>query len=182
MEQQEFQTLEQSGQNLEMIMPNSSQPEPNQTSATSGAEHIDSLIAGFEEVEVKQEIEKRAASLMSKDEFKVLFFGAGNVCYVWLNYETLLTLNPNNPQAVEAIEALYDCIYDVPQLHWLLRPGNIWFQRAFSIGFFFIPFAIGIRKDVKYRRKLKIAEKKRAEIKEKEHVRIDLRDFDRMAS
>lgn len=151
----------------------------NQTSQQFGAEHIDELIAGFEEVEVQKEIEKRTASLMNKDEFKALFFGAGNVCHVWLNYDTLLTLNSDNLQAVEAIEALYDCIYDVPQLHWLLKPGNIWFQRAFTIGFFFVPFAMGIRKDIKAKKQLQPKPVIPQPPRQKDHIVVNFDDFNR---
>lgn len=150
----------------------------NQTSQPFGTEHLDELIADFEEVEVKQEIEKRAASLMNKEEFKALFFGAGNVCHVWLKYDTLLTLAPDNPQAVEAIEALYDCIYDIPQLHWLLKPGNIWFQRAFSIGFFFVPFALGIRNDIKAKRQSQ-SRPVIPQPKQKDHIVVNFDDFSR---
>lgn len=116
---------------------------------------------------------------MNKEEFKALFFGAGSVCHVWLNYDTLLTLAPDNPQAVEAIEALYDCIYDVPQLHWLLKPGNIWFQRAFSIGFFFVPFAIGIRKDMQAKKQSQHKPIIPQSPKQKDHIVINFDDFNR---
>lgn len=155
------------------------QENSNQTFQPFGTEHIDELIAGFEEVEVQKEIEKRTASLMNKDEFKALFFGAGNVCHVWLNYDTLLTLNSDNPQAVEAIEALYDCINDISQLHWLLKPGNIWFQRAFSIGFFFVPFAMGIRKDIEAKKKLQHKPIIPQPQQHKEHIVVDFNDFNR---
>lgn len=152
----------------------------NLTSAFGTTEHLDAIISEFGNVEAEQAFEKKVASLMNKDEFSMLFFGAGNVCHVMLGYETLLTLNPDNPQAVEAVNAVYDCIYDVPQLHWLLKPGNVWVQRAFSIGFFFVPFCMGIRKDIQAKRIEKIASRKTAVFKQKEHQHIDLSAFDKV--
>lgn len=142
-----------------------------------GTEHLDAILNEFGAVEAEKAFEKKVASLMNKDEFSMLFFGAGNVCHVMLDYETLLTLNSENSQAVEAVSAIYDCIYDVPQLHWMLKPGNVWVQRAFSIGFFFVPFAIGIKKDMQ----IKLIEKQQIQknkvSKQKEHIKVDLDMF-----
>lgn len=178
MELQESQTL---NRQIEMfpdgITSNSNQPEVMTSTSAFGTEHIDALLSDFSAVEVEKEIEKRIASLMNKEEFKALFFGAGNVCHVMLKYDTILTLNPDNPAAVEAVEAMYDCIYDVPQLHWILKPGNVWVQRAFSIGFFFVPFAIGIKNDMQTKRLERLQAKKDAFVREKNHIKVDMNSF-----
>lgn len=159
------------------ITANSNQPEATTSTPVFGTEHIDALLSDFSAVEVEKAIEKRIASLMNKEEFKALFFGAGNVCHVMLKYDTILTLNPDNPAAVEAVEAMYDCIYDVPQLHWILKPGNIWVQRAFSIGFFFVPFAIGIKNDMQTKRLEKLQAQKDAFVQKKNHIKVDMNSF-----
>lgn len=84
-------------------------------------------------------------------------------------------LNEGNPQAVAAIDCLYDSIMDVPQLHWLLNPGGKWAQRGFAIGMFFIPFGFALYKDIKSEKQISQPKSKVPE--KKEHLVVDLGDF-----
>jgi hypothetical protein len=59
---------------------------------------------------------------------------------------------PADPTFPPASRALYDTIRDVPALHFLIKPGGVWIQRAATIGLFAVPVAIGVGQELRARR------------------------------
>ena len=160
----------------------SKQPETtieSQISPASGeCSHLDALIADFEDIEQQETTQQMVVSgvLMDKAGFRTVFFGGAEFAKNFKpEYQSLKMLNEGNPQAVAAIDCLYDSIMDVPQLHWLLNPGGKWAQRGFAIGMFFIPFGFALYKDIKSEKQTAHPQSKTPE--KKEHLVVDLGDF-----
>lgn len=65
--------------------------------------------------------------------------------------DTLKTA-PGRDTFAPAVAALYDTIRDVPALHFLLKPSNVWMQRAFVVAAFAVPVASGCRAELSARR------------------------------
>lgn len=64
--------------------------------------------------------------------------------------ETLLNA-PQQKTCPDATRAIYDIALDTPALHFLIKPGSIWMQRAFAIGSFVVPVSIACAHEVKAR-------------------------------
>lgn len=56
--------------------------------------------------------------------------------------QTLLNA-PKQPSCPDATRAVYDIAIETPALHFLIKPGSIWVQRAFAIGSFAVPVTLG---------------------------------------
>lgn len=56
--------------------------------------------------------------------------------------QTLLSA-PKQPSCPDATRAIYDIALETPALHFLIKPGSIWVQRAFAIGSFAVPVTLG---------------------------------------
>lgn len=121
----------------------------------NGTEHIDFLIDDFKEVEKQERAEQRSLELLEKQGFKSLFYSIGGVVNAVKPLPTLDTLSADNPICENALDALYETFMDVPQMHWILSPGNEWAQRGFTIGMFAIPFYFGLVRDIKETKKPK---------------------------
>lgn len=56
--------------------------------------------------------------------------------------QTLLQA-PKQPSCPDATRAVYDIAVETPALHFIIKPGSIWVQRAFAIGSFAVPVTLG---------------------------------------
>lgn len=138
-------------------------------------EHLDQLINDFEDTEktVNTQRQINSGTLISKDVFIGLIFGAADFGKNFKpEYKSLQMLDSGNIAAVNAFEVLYDCILDVPQLHWMLNPGGKWAQRGFALGMFFVPFSFVLYKDIRG-----VDSKKTDVSKKKEHIVVDIDSF-----
>ena len=52
-------------------------------------------------------------------------------------------------QARAASDALYDICLDTPSMHFLVKPGGVWFQRVAAISAFALPKAMGVVSEIK---------------------------------
>ena len=50
---------------------------------------------------------------------------------------------PKQESCPDATKAMYDICVETPALHFLIKPGSIWVQRAFAIGSFIVPVGLG---------------------------------------
>jgi hypothetical protein len=50
---------------------------------------------------------------------------------------------PQQKNCPDATKAIYDICVETPALHFLIKPGSIWVQRAFAIGSFIVPVGLG---------------------------------------
>lgn len=162
MEQQELETYTQSE--------TTATAEKNPTSQCGDSNHLDCLISEFDEVE---ELNTRnnlihSGSLISKEAFRSIVFGGSEIAKAYKpQYKSLKMLSEENSQAINAIDTLYDCILDIPQLHWIISPGNKWVQRGFALGCFFVPFGFSLYQDMQTP-KMNI----------KEHQKVNLYSFE----
>lgn len=79
--------------------------------------------------------------------------------------QTLLNA-PKQPSCPSATQAIYEIAVDTPALHFLIKPGSIWVQRAFAIGSFAVPVALGCAAEIR----AKAAAKQMAEPLNKESL------------
>ena len=63
------------------------------------------------------------------------------------------------PSLPPAAAAVYDTIREMPSLHFLLRPGGKWMQRAFALGAFGVPVAIGCKIEAQAKRQARAQQK-----------------------
>lgn len=65
-----------------------------------------------------------------------------------------LATDLGEPVHREALEALYDSFADVPALHFMLKPGGKWMGRAVAVGMWAVPMAVGVREELRARRRV----------------------------
>jgi hypothetical protein len=89
--------------------------------------------------------------------------GTFKACHVlpghFLGLQTLITA-PDRAEFPAAAKAIYDTIAEVPTLHFLLKPGGKWAERAAAIGLYAVPVAIAVKAEAAAKRAAK-AEPKR---------------------
>ncbi|MEO0961108.1 MAG: hypothetical protein AAFY01_01670 [Pseudomonadota bacterium] len=90
------------------------------------------------------------AAAIDKNSFFEIFRGlwaVPNVAIGMMGEPPLksLEVDPADPAARSASDALYETIEDVPALHFLLRPESQWMQRVVVIGAFTVPRVMGAR-------------------------------------
>ena len=66
--------------------------------------------------------------------------------------QTLLA-SPEAPTYPDAATAIYESIRAVPALHFLIRPGGLWLQRAAAIAVWAVPVGAGVRAELAERRR-----------------------------
>ena len=59
---------------------------------------------------------------------------------------------PKRPTWPGASAALYATLKDTPSLHFLLKPGSVWFQRLAAIGLFTVPVALSCKMEINIKR------------------------------
>jgi hypothetical protein len=64
-----------------------------------------------------------------------------------------LLVSPSAPTYPDAAAAIYESIRAVPALHFLIRPGGLWLQRAAAIMIWAVPVGAGVRAELAERRR-----------------------------
>jgi len=111
-----------------------------QYSANNEPTHFDDLIG---EHSIENSIEKPIEMRLQKDDFHKMFLTGFSIAHNLTGYRSLQVEN-DNQSAKDCANALYECIEDIPALHFLLKPQNKWFDRAITIGAFTVPMAISV--------------------------------------
>jgi hypothetical protein len=138
-------------------------PSPNEAAGPSGpspdpAAHLDDLIAErSSEAEVEAETvalgidQAQRAGFVTVEQFHSTFCNSFALAHAITQLQSLAIV-PGDPVTREATAAIYDSIADVPALHFLLRPGGKWAQRAMAIGTFAVPIGLGVSVELQARR------------------------------
>lgn len=63
-----------------------------------------------------------------------------------------LLASPDAPTFPDAAQAMYDSILACPPLHFLIRPGGLWIQRAAAVMVWAVPIGAGVRAELAERR------------------------------
>ncbi len=93
-----------------------------------------------------------ASGFIGKDEFFGVFSFAFMMGHSGTGFKSLDI--SGSTSARPASDALYDICEETPSLHFLIKPGGKWMERAIAIGMFAVPIAKGVRDEVQERRKL----------------------------
>lgn len=89
---------------------------------------------------------------LTQDAFFVGFCTAFNMGACVPPFLKSLAIQPQEEQTARgASDALYDICMETPALHFLIKPGNVWFQRVAAIGAFAVPKAMGAVAEMKAR-------------------------------
>jgi hypothetical protein len=78
---------------------------------------------------------------ISYEAFHEGFCKAFDLCGHIGQLQTLLQA-PKQPSCPDATRAIYDIARETPALHFVIKPGSIWVQRAFAIGSFAVPVTL----------------------------------------
>jgi len=130
----------------------SSAPEPDQA-----PEHLDAIEIEIEADSSADEPSGPAGGPIGADGLltgAAFADGLGKVLLITghaTGLETVLR-SPDEPTYPDAAGAMYDAIRDVPALHFLLRPGGLWVQRAAAIALWAVPLGAGVRRELRTRR------------------------------
>ena len=135
-------------------MTNETDPETPTSSGSGDTSHFDGL-----EVEPEAGAEGEAAigGLAVTAEgfvphdiwhagFCLAFQMAGHVTAL----QTLLAA-PERPEALHASRAIYDTCCEVPALHFMVKPGLKWIERAGAVAAFALPVYAGVRVELRAR-------------------------------
>lgn len=71
--------------------------------------------------------------------------------------QALLT-SPAAPTYPDAATAIYESIRAVPALHFLIRPGGLWLQRAAAVMVWVVPVGAGVRAELRARQAVPVEE------------------------
>lgn len=89
---------------------------------------------------------------LTQDAFFVGFCTAFNMGACVPPFLKSLAIQHQEEQTARgASDALYDICMETPALHFLIKPGNVWFQRVAAIGAFAVPKAMGAVAEMKAR-------------------------------
>jgi len=154
---------------VELLTETSSSPNPSESPQSENQEQSSTFSEfdlGAEPGAIDPEIEDGGTEggpgadgrlYVGRDEFFVMFrslFEAPNVYFSLKGDQPLesLKIDPADPSAREASDALYEIIWDIPALRWILEPESEWMQRLFAIGLFLGGRALMVRAEISARR------------------------------
>lgn len=105
---------------------------------------------------------------IGREEFFGMFraiFEAPNVYFAIKGDDPLesLKIDPADPAARNASDALYEIIWDIPALRWILEPEGKWTQRLFALGLFIGGRILMIRTEIAARSAARRAAEKKPE-------------------
>lgn len=150
------QTTTQAAERPQSLSP-PSQPEALQipldaSSPNSGPAHIDAIL----EANLGQDFGAGApvvAPKITKEQFVQSFTGAFRGAHKLTGLKSLDIPPQDEPGAQACAEAMYESILDIPMLHWILDPSGKWMGRAMAIGFFVVPMAGSVSRELAERRR-----------------------------
>lgn len=90
--------------------------------------------------------------MLSADDFCKVFVGGFNAAH-HLTGLRALKIEQGDGAAQDAAKAIYDTILEVPALHFMLRPGGKWLERALAVGMFALPMARAVKAELLERRR-----------------------------
>jgi hypothetical protein len=128
-----------------MIDPGAELSQPS-SSAKNEADHFDDLITGPDPGLADQ----ITLVALGKDEFFNIFVACFQLSSHMTQLKSLM-VSEGNGAARNCSDAVYDCILDIPALHFLLDPQSKWAARAFAIGCFAVPMAITVKAELAMR-------------------------------
>lgn len=73
-----------------------------------------------------------------------------------------LLASPDAPTFPDAARAMYETIEACPPLHFLIRPGGLWIQRAAAVMVWAVPVASGVRAELRARQAVPVEESRQA--------------------
>jgi len=124
--------------------PSQPQESPGISEGSQGGEHLDGIILPLED-----EGDTPGAPLAGDGFVGLKVFQQGfDLTFTLFGQLTgleTLKLAPASEASRPASQAIYETCVEVPWLHWLIRPEGKWLQRAFTVGAFAVPLAVGVR-------------------------------------
>lgn len=156
---------------MEMISNQSSRPSPQSENAASGADperYSTAFDFGDEpgadpdpgQAKGPEDLPPdQAAVYIGKDQFFGMFraiFQAPNAYILLKGGEPLVSLeiDPKDPQARAASDAIYDILWEIPALRWILELEGEWTKRLSAIGLFLVGRFLLIRAELMARQKI----------------------------
>lgn len=129
--------------------------DPSSRTGEAGAAHLDDIdLTGLEPVELDADAEGEGMpegvgpdGFVTFDVWFQGFSVAHQLAGQTLQLETLVKA-PELPTAEPAARAIYDTACETPYLHFLVKPGSVWLQRALMIGAYVLPVAAGCREEM----------------------------------
>lgn len=128
-----------------------------------GADHLNSFkveeIAGegddFAGVDGLAGLTDDSGEFIGRDVFFEGFCSAFNIGACLPPYLQSLKIENDRDQARAAADALYDICIETPSMHFLIKPGGVWFQRITAIGAFALPKAMGVAAELQARKAMR---------------------------
>lgn len=84
-----------------------------------------------------------SVTLLDKESFHGLFIGVFTVAEIATRL-TSLHVEASDDKARAASDAIYETIYDIPALHFMLQPSGKWLGRIACIGMFVAPMSLNV--------------------------------------
>lgn len=124
-----------------------------QTGYLSSPDHLVGLIGNdFNPEEEFDENIGHDNSILGKEDWSKLIAQGFMFSGVVFKYETLKAVSYSDDVTKEAFHALYDTFYDMPRMHFVLRPFGKWATRAAMISAFALPLGAGLNGERKARK------------------------------
>jgi hypothetical protein len=135
--------------NLPPLLPPTEEPSPSSATgseATSGAEHLDHIEIPAEAIGAGEEGAgapgaPAAPARVTREQFAELLAAALGIAGAVTGLRSLPIADAERPAFMPAAGAVYDTVVEIPALHWLLEPGNVYVQRALVVAAFVVPKA-----------------------------------------
>lgn len=132
----------------------SNENDPATASPTGDAgEHLEGIV-----LEGEPEAHPSAApgvidpdGFLSREAFYAVFAKSHQLAGQATQLQTLIRA-PDQPETRGASDAIYDICRDTSALHWIIRPGSLWFQRIAVLLAYGIGLGAGVRAELRVRR------------------------------
>lgn len=119
------------------------------SAADETPDHFDDLIGDAPETETTTAI--KSSDMIDHAAFHALFCVSFNTASAVTKLKSL-SVDKDDDACQNCTRALYETIYDIPMLHFMLKPSGKWMERAVAIGMFTVPMAMGVSAELAARR------------------------------
>jgi hypothetical protein len=115
--------------------------------------HFDDLIdnSGGDDGGNGDEPPTPSVDMLDQEAFHALFCVGFNTASTITKLQSL-AVNKDDDGCINCTRAIYDTIYDIPMLHFMLKPSGKWMERALAIGMFTVPMAMGVSQELAIRK------------------------------
>lgn len=128
----------------------------------TGADHLNAFTVDalegegddFAGVDGLSGLADETGEFISRDVFFEGFCSAFNIGACIPPYFQSLKIQNDRDQARAAADALYDICLETPSMHFMIKPGGVWFQRITAIGAFALPKAMGVAAEMQARKEM----------------------------